>query len=98
MSEADNREDVELIPFIQGKPEDSADKQQGECCEYSFCVRGRCLTGPPPPQSRWSVFQYFAQMVRSNDCFCVTKVLCVCTRRIGDEKIMKVWYYLQHLV
>ena len=56
------RDDVELL---ERDPEDSVDERQSEleCLEYSFCVRGQCLEGPPPPRSTWSLFQYFAQLV-----------------------------------
>ena len=29
--------------------------------EYPFSVKGKCLSGPPPPASRWSLLGYLAQ-------------------------------------
>ena len=53
----------DLKPILS---EDGSGRQSGESCsEYNFCIRGKCLSGPPRPVSRWSAFQYFAQIVSS---------------------------------
>ena len=57
-------DDVELEQLVNDNARDSPNgEERGDSSEYCFCVRGRCLTGPPPSRTRWSLFQYFAQMV-----------------------------------
>ena len=64
-------EDIELQPIVSGGSESDETNEEGKTDDssrtggYSFCVRGRCMGGPPPPVPRWSLFQYFAQLVIS---------------------------------
>lgn len=58
--------------------DDGSDSQGESSCseEYGFCVREDCISGPPRPISRWSFFQFFAQMVCAYT-LCMNK-LCNC--------------------
>ena len=55
-------DELDLRPILD---KENGSDSQGEPCseEYGFCVREKCLSGPPRAISWCSVFQYFAQMV-----------------------------------
>ena len=79
-------DEIELLPSVGEKREDSVDERQSECSEYSFCVRGQCLEGPPPLRWRWSLLQYLAQLVCLQLAICV--YLVVLELRIEDQEIL----------